>query len=161
MIFNIIIKKGVDIIKHKKTIIILIITIIVMFAGLIYFDPAQADKGNNLTLVDSTAYYDKYNYGIGADGRPLVEGLTIAGAPEYLGMSAALYDTDMNYIGTFEFRDVGYGQSTGKGQSKLLKGKSKGTIETGQCIDIYFDTLADCKAWGRRKVYMQIIKARG
>ena len=120
-----------------------------------------ADTQTDLMLVDSTAYYDKYHYGYGADGRGLVEGLTLAGKREWLGMSAILYDTDMNFIGIYEFRDTGYGQSTGQGTSKLLKNKSIGTIENGTCIDVYFDTYADCKVWGRRKVYMKLIKAAG
>lgn len=119
------------------------------------------DTSEHLMVVDSTAYYDKYNYGHGADGRPLVEGLTLAGKREWLGMSAMLYDTDMNFIGIYEFRDTGYGQSTGKGQSKLLKNKSIGTIENGTCIDVYFTNYSKCKEWGRRKVYMKLVKAVG
>ena len=118
-------------------------------------------SSEDLILVDSTAYYDKYNYNHGADGRPLVEGLTLAGKTEWVGMSAVLYDTDMNYIGMYEFRDTGYGQSTGKGTSKILKNKSIGTIENGTCIDVYFSDYNKCKEWGRRKVYMQLVKAVG
>ena len=138
---------------------------LVMFLAIVLFalwlaKPVQADE-NGLMLVDSTAYYDKYGYGHGADGRALVEGLTLAGKKEWIGMSAALYDTDMNYLGTYEFRDTGYGQSTGKGSSKILKGRSVGTIENGTCIDVYFNTYSGCKSWGRRKVYMKLIKAVG
>ena len=122
---------------------------------------SHSETVNNLICVDSTAYYDKYNHGYGADGRPLVEGLTLAGKPEWVGMSAVLYDTDMNYIGTYEFRDTGYGQSTGRGKSKILKGRNVGTIENGTCIDVYFDSYAKCRQWGRRKVYMQLVKAVG
>lgn len=111
--------------------------------------------------VEATAYHDSNGYGHGADGRTLVEGLTLAGKPEWLGMSAVLYDADMNYIGTYEFRDTGYGQSTGRGQSKILKGCNVGTIENGSCIDIYFTSYTKCKEWGRRKVYMQLVKATG
>ena len=130
-----------------------------------YVETVKLDQGandtNDLLLVDSTAYYDKYGYGHGADGRPLVEGLTLAGKREWLGMSAMVYDTDMNLIGIYEFRDTGYGQSTGQGSSKILKNRSIGTIENGTCIDVYFDTYVDCVQWGRRKVYMQLIKAVG
>ena len=116
---------------------------------------------NGLFLVDSTAYYDIHHYGYGATGKSLVEGLTLAGPVKWLGKSAALYDMDMNYLGTYEFTDTGYGQPTGRGTSKLLKGKSIGTIENGTCIDIYFNTYADCVSWGRRKVYIKLIKAEG
>ena len=114
-----------------------------------------------LLLVDSTAYYDKYHYGHGADGRPLIEGLTLAGKREWLGMSAMLYDSDMNLLGIYEFRDTGYGQSTGQGNSTILKDKSIGTIENGTCIDVYFDTYEKCVEWGRRKVYMKLIESEG
>ena len=116
---------------------------------------------NDLLLVDSTAYYDKYGYSHGADGRPLIEGLTLAGKREWLGMSAMLYDTNMNFIGIYEFRDTGYGQSTGQGNSKILKGRNIGTIENGTCIDVYFDTYEKCVQWGRRKVYIKLIEAEG
>ena len=120
----------------------------------------QADS-NGLILVDSTAYYDKYKAGHGADGRPLVEGLTIAGKKEWIGMSVVLYDLDKNMIGIYEVRDTGYGQASGYGQSQILKGKTVGTIEAGKCIDIYFDSYAECVQWGRKKVYMQLVKAVG
>lgn len=144
----------------KKYIYGLVIFVLIVIFALWLSKPVSADE-NGLMLVDSTAYYDKYHYGHGADGRTLVEGLTLAGKREWLGMSAALYDMDMNYIGTYEFRDTGYGQSTGYGKSKLLKGRSVGTIENGTCIDVYFDTYADCVRWGRRNVYMKLIKAVG
>lgn len=115
----------------------------------------------NLIKVESTAYYDSNGYGHGADGRPLVEELTIAGKKEWLGYSAVLYDEDMNYIGIYEFRDTGYGQESGQGSSTLLKNKTVGTIENGTCIDIYFTNHQKCKVWGRRKVYMQLVKAVG
>ena len=114
-----------------------------------------------LMKVEATGYYDSYGHGYGADGRVLVEDLTIAGKVEWLGMSCALYDEDMRLIGLYEFRDTGYGQSTGKGKSKICPGKSIGTIECGQCVDIYFKTRQQCKEWGRRTVYMQLIKAEG
>ena len=141
----------------NMTKIILSLLIVLAFT---YTVPVSADD-NGLMLIDSTAYQDIHHYGYGATGRALVEGLTLAGPVKWLGKSAALYDMDMNYLGTYEFTDTGYGQSTGKGSSKLLKGKSIGTIENGTCIDIYFDTYADCVSWGRRKVYIKLIKAEG
>ena len=132
-----------------------------MFSNVSQVGLNQSETVNNLICVDSTAYYDVNNYGYGANGRPLIEGLTLAGKPEWVGMSAVLYDTDMNYIGIYEFRDTGYGQSTGQGVSKLLKNKSIGTIENGTCIDIYFSDYNKCKEWGRRKVYIQLVKAVG
>ena len=111
-------------------------------------------NAQGLQKIEATAYYDHHQIGYGADGRKLVEGVTIAGRIEDLGKTAVLYDEDMKLIGIYEFRDTGYGRSTGKG-------KSKGDIETGQTVDIYMSTREKCKAWGRRTVYIQIINARG
>ena len=142
--------------KYISGIIATIVLIIICLCSV----SVKADD-NGLILVDSTAYYDSHGYGYGATGQPLVEGLTLAGRKEWIGKSAMLYDTNMNLIGIYEFRDTGYGQSTGYGSSKLLRGRSVGTIENGTCIDIYFDNYADCVKWGRRKVYMKLIEAVG
>ena len=114
-----------------------------------------------LKSVEVTAYYDYHHKGIGADGRRLVEGLTIAGKREWLGYTIALYDLDYKLIGLYEVRDTGYGQSIGYGQSKILKGRCLGDIETGMTLDLYFSTYRQCLQWGRRKCYMQLIKAVG
>ena len=73
---------------------------------------------------------------------------------KWLGRSVKLYDKNKKYMGTYTFHDVGYGQSTGYGKSRLLKGKMLGTIETGECIDIFFNTYNECINYGRRRVYM-------
>lgn len=114
-----------------------------------------------LIKVSSTAYYDAYGYGYGADGSPLVEGLTIAGKQEWLGKTACIYNLDYRMIGIYEFRDVGYGQPTGYGKSKLLEGYTLGTIENGTCVDIYFKSYEACVEWGRQDVYIKIIEAKG
>lgn len=146
----------------KKWIIWIAMFLLILISCTMLANPAQAeDTQPKLKLVDATAYYDSYGHGKGADGRKLIEGVTIAGRVEDLGKTAVLYDEDMRLIGIYEFRDVGYGQPTGKGKSEILKGKTKGTIETGQCVDIYFKTYQQCKSWGRRKVYMQIVRAEG
>ena len=142
--------------KYISGIIATIVLIIICLCSV----SVKADD-NGLILVDSTAYYDSHGYGYGATGQPLVEGLTIAGRKEWIGMSVAIYDLDLNLIGIYEVRDTGYGQATGKGSSKILKGRSVGTIENGTCIDVYFDSYAKCRQWGRRKVYIKLIKAVG
>lgn len=138
-----------------------VMTSVIIAAALQVLPPPVKEPEPELIKVSATAYYDIFGYGYGADGSPLVEGLTLAGKSEWLGKSAVLYDSDMNYIGIYEFRDVGFGQETGYGQSKLLNGKTIGTIEAGTCIDIYFKTYEACKEWGRRQVYIQIIEAEG
>lgn len=150
--------------KDKITETVLIILCVICFVTLMIglATPVQAEESQpELKLIDATAYYDSYGHGCGADGRPLVEGVTIAGKPEWLGMTAVLYDMDMRLIGIYEFRDTGYGQPTGYGRSKIIKGKTVGTIENGTCVDIYMSNKEKCKAWGRRTIYMQLIKAVG
>ena len=102
--------------------------------------------------VDSTAYYNSNN-SYCADGTWPVPGV-LAGKREWLGRSVKLYDKNKKYMGTYTFHDVGYGQSTGYGKSRLLKGKMLGTIETGECIDIFFNTYNECINYGRKRVYM-------
>lgn len=102
--------------------------------------------------VDSTAYYNSNN-SYCADGAWPTPGV-LAGKREWLGKSVKLYDKNKKYMGTYTFHDVGYGQSTGYGKSRLLKGRSLGTIETGECIDIFFNTYNECINYGRRRVYM-------
>ena len=120
-------------------------------------------KDNQPTLkpVEVTAYFDAYGHGYGADGRSLIDGVTIAGRPQDLGKTAILYDMDYRLIGIFEFRDTGYGQPTGYGRSSIIKGRSIGTIENGSCVDIYMSTKSKCVAWGRKNCYLQIVDARG
>ena len=134
---------------------------ILFILGCVALASKTVQASNGLIEVNATAYYDSYGNGCGADGRKLVEDLTIAGKKEWLGMTALLYDMDMRLVGIYEFRDVGYGAPTGKGRSQLIKGASLGTIETGQTVDIYMKTKKQCEAWGKRKVYMQLIKAVG
>lgn len=127
--------------------------------------PVQAEeKQPELRPVEVTAYYDYlYHLGIGKDGRRLVEGLTIASREEWLGYTIALYDLEYRLIGLYEVRDTGYGKMLDwrYGKSKLRKGKPVGDIEAGLTLDLYFKTYEDCLKWGRRKCYMQLIKAVG
>lgn len=162
--------------KYKVYIYGVIIFFIIVFLALFGNNVVNA-KGNEngcenkeseytysqpeLKLIDATAYYDSYGHGYGADGRKLVEDLTIAGRVQDLGKTAILYDMDYRLIGIYEFRDTGYGQATGYGNSQILKGKSVGTIENGTCVDIYMGTKNKCQQFGRQKVYIQIVDAKG
>ena len=146
--------------KLIEGILIIIMTILmVMFC--IHLGTRDVKAQGSMRVVEATAYYDSYGHGYGADGRRLVEGLTIAGRVEDLGKTALVYDMDMRLIGIYEFRDTGYGQPTGYGKSKILKGRTVGTIESGTCVDIYMSTKAKCKEFGRQKVYIKIINAEG
>ena len=143
----------------KKYIYGLAVFILIIIGALILSKPVNAQP--SLKLMDATAYYDSYGHGHGAIGRRLIEGVTVAGRVEDLGKTAIIYDTHMRLIGIYEITDTGYGQPTGRGKSKILPRRSIGTIENGTCIDIYFKTKAACQRWGRRKVYVQIVRAEG
>ena len=150
----------------KKYIIWLIMFLaIVIFSVSLAQKPVQAEeKQPELRPVEVTAYYDYlYHLGIGYDGRPLVEGLTIAGKEEWLGYTIALYDLDYKLIGLYEVRDIGYGKSLGwkYGASTIRKGSPMGDIEAGLTLDLYFNSKLDALNWGRKKCYMQLIKSEG
>ena len=147
---------------YETVLIIALLILIIMFC-VVVANPVQAqEKQPELIKVETTGYYDYlYHWGIGFDGRKLVEDLTVAGKKEWLGMSCALYNMDFRLIGIYEFRDIGYGKPLGYGKSQVIKGKSLGDIEAGKTIDIYFKNKADALAWGRQTCYMQLIKAVG
>jgi 3D (Asp-Asp-Asp) domain-containing protein len=119
--------------------------------------PEQVIDDGELHIVKATAYVDT----ITSTGRKPTEGLTVAGPREWIGCTCALYDADMQFLGFYEFMDVGYGTETGYGKSRLREGKHLGTIEAGECIDLYFDSLDDAMEWGKRTVYIQVIRAEG
>ena len=99
--------------------------------------------------INSTAFCDD----ILADGTDPHYGV-LAGKREWLGKSVELYDIEYNYIGYFTFHDVGYGRSTGYGESKLIPGRSLGDIETGDVIDIWLSSEYECEMYGRKDIYM-------
>ena len=98
--------------------------------------------------VECTAYCDE---GVTASGKNTVEGLTIAGAPEWMGCAAVLYEVAPDggigeMIGIYQFTDTGYGRD--------------GDIPRGETVDIYMSSESDCIEWGRRTVYLQIIDGK-
>jgi 3D (Asp-Asp-Asp) domain-containing protein len=100
-------------------------------------------------IVECTAYCDD---GITASGKPTVDGLTIAGAREWIGCVAMLYEVDADgtigdFIGMYEVTDTGYGID--------------GDIRRGETVDIFMSDEDACWEWGRRKVYAQIINGKG
>lgn len=73
-----------------------------------------------------------------------MEGRTVAVDPKVipLGSTVIVYTEDMELMGIYIAEDTG----------RLIK----------NCIiDIYMENEADCWDWGRRKVYVQIIDAKG
>lgn len=114
-----------------------------------------------MLLVSSTAYYDEYNRH-SASMRELIEGHSIAGKVSWLNRSVNIYKCNSDgtvgeFMGTYTFDDTGYGAESGIGESKILEGRTVGTIENGTCIDFFFDTEAECVDYGRRNIYIQFI----
>lgn len=114
-----------------------------------------------LIKVSSTAYYEKSSRH-SASGRKLVEGYSIAGMIKWLNKSVNIYKCNKDgsvgdLLGTYRFDDTGYGAESGMGDSKILDGRTVGTIENGTCIDFYYTTESECIDYGRRNVYIQFI----
>jgi hypothetical protein len=99
-----------------------------------------------------------------ANGDYPVEGLSVAGKRSWLGKSLAIYEVAKDgsvgdFIGFFEFTDTGYGIT-----KTNSKGEKYGTIQAGESIDIYRDTLDGCYEWIDKYsdyVYIQVIDAKG
>lgn len=111
--------------------------------------PAEQRIDSEPFVAECTAYCDE---GITASGKPTEEGLTIAGAREWLGCMAVLYEVDVDgsigeYIGTYQFTDTGYGRD--------------GDILRGETVDIFMEDEDACWEWGRRNIYVQIIDGKG
>ena len=100
-------------------------------------------------IVECTAYCDD---GLTASGKPTIEGQTLAGAREWIGCIAVLYEVDEyggigDFIGIYELSDTGYGKD--------------GDIPRGEIIDTFMREEATCVEWGRKDVYVQIIRGEG
>lgn len=106
-------------------------------------DPVQR-IGAEPFAVECTAYCDT---GTTASGKQTIEGLTIAGAREWMGCACIMWDSEWNFIGIYQFTDTGYGRD--------------GDIPRGETVDIYIPDYDACIQWGRRDVYIQIIDGKG
>lgn len=111
--------------------------------------PPEARINAEPFAVECTAYCDE---GVTASGKPTTEGRTIAGAREWRGCVALLYEVDGqggvgDFIGMYEVTDTGYGRD--------------GDIPRGETVDIFMEDYDRCMEWGRREVYVQIIRGQG
>lgn len=117
-----------------------VLVTVMMFDGM-----ASAEENNEPFVIESTAYYEGE---ITASGRKVREGIC-AGRKEWLGLTCIVYEDDNgkmgDYIGIYEILDTG----------------SDERIRNGRCIDFYMRSEDDCWEWGRRKVWIQLIDAKG
>lgn len=141
--------------KVSKAIFIIIIVGIILrlIAGTVETSGAAVAPEQRIDsepfVVECTAYCDE---GVTASGKTTMEGQTIAGAREWLGCIAVLYEVEEDgsigdFIGLYEFTDTGYGKD--------------GDIPRGETIDTFMNGEDRCLEWGRRDVYVQIIRGEG
>ena len=116
-------------------------------------------------MFRTTCYCDE---GVTASGTQTRLGI-IASKPEYLGYVACVNAVNEDgsigeFIGYYEILDTGYGRETGIGESKILEGKSIGTIEAGETIDFYMPTLHMAEEWVNTYgdyLYIKLVKGVG
>ena len=111
--------------------------------------PPEERIGGEPFRAECTAYCDS---GITASGKPTVEGITLGGAPEWIGCMAVLYEVDDDgtigdFIGLYEVMDTGWGRD--------------GDALRGETVDMFMEDYDACIQWGRRDVYVQIIDGKG
>lgn len=92
--------------------------------------------------MEATAYCD---HGLCFDETVPKAGITVAAAKEYIGKTFIIYSEDWELIGIYECHDTG-------GDYR---------IKNGTVVDIYMDDEAECWKFGRQKVHVQIVDAKG
>ena len=107
-------------------------------------------------LVEMTYYLPTGN--TCANGKEPHEGI-VAFAPEYIGDTAIIYESDNgkigDLIGFYEIYDTGFG--------KYLDGIGS-SIKAGKTIDVFFENDADGKEFIKEhgnEVFIQVVKAQG
>ena len=126
---------------------------------------AEQDPFTNPVILRCTCYLDTGTTASGCQTRPNI----MAAKKEWIGCVAEVNAINEDgsvgeFIGFFEILDAGYGRETGYGESKILKGKTLGTIETGETVDIWQPTLEAAQDWIKKYgdyVYVKIIKGNG
>lgn len=120
-------------------------------------------------LLDTTAYLGER----GSHGDKLNDN-HVAYMQHSYGWDIELYHADLqedgtytigSYIGRYQVKDCGYGKESGSGKSQLRPEKSsKGTIETGETVDVHRDSYSECKEWmkdTKGMVFAVFIKGKG
>lgn len=134
--------------KHTRNTINLLLVIAILLLQTVTV------RGETL-IVTATAYCNKNNNPT-YSGDPTIEGVTVAGKKEWLRRKIVIYTLSENgsidkRFGEREFTDTGYGV-----ESKKYPGK--GTIQTGETIDIFFEKYEDAINWGKRKVCIEFLE---
>jgi 3D (Asp-Asp-Asp) domain-containing protein len=151
--------------KMKKAIMILTITCILALSVGSTVNATQASPFDEPMKLRCTCYLDS---GITASGKPVRENI-MAAKPEWIGCVACVNAVNPDgsigeFIGLYEITDTGYGRETGQGVSSILKGKTLGTIEAGQTVDIWFPTSHQAEEWTDLYgdyVYIKLVRGVG
>lgn len=149
--------------KRIKTLIFFCLLLFFMFS--ITVKAEGSDPLSEPVIVRCTCYIDK---GITASGQ-YTRPNTMAAKREWIGYVACINAINEDgsigeFIGFFEITDTGYGRETGRGESQIIKGKTLGTIETGETIDIWQKDMASAREWVNKYsdyVYIKIIDGKG
>lgn len=167
-------KEGEEIMRRRKNdvgrfilIMALIVLAVLWVIGeyQIHVDASESDPFYEPTKVRCTCYIDEGYTCSGAYTRPGI----IAAKKEWIGCVAELNAINEDgsvgeFIGFYEILDTGYGIETGVGESKILKGRTLGTIETGETVDVWMPTLHQAEEWIDKYgdyVYIKIIRGEG
>ena len=152
-----------------KRIIDIVLLFVLVFLLIAISINAKASPNNNAFVqpvkVRCTCYVDD---GVTASGQYVRPGI-IASKRDYMGYVACINAVNEDgsvgeFIGFYEILDTGYGRETGIGESKILKGRTLGTIETFETIDIYQPTLHQAEEWVdtyNDYVYIKLVKGVG
>ena len=127
----------------RNAVIIIASTIVILFGMKI--DSKAKEPFVEPMEMSATAYCDN---GITASVEYVRLGICAA-KREWIGKTAIVYSQEdgvpTGVIGIYEIKDTG--------GHKLIK--------AGKCVDIYMERYDQCKQFGRKKVLVQIIDAKG
>ena len=152
---------------YRWLILILSVLVIIWMFGSIKLraDARDANPFVESVKIRATCYCDS---GITASGTQTRPGI-IASKKEYLGYVACINAVNEDgsigeFIGFYEILDTGYGIETGVGESRIKSGRTLGSLETGESIDIYMPTLHMAEEWVDTYgdyVYIRLVKGEG
>lgn len=121
--------------------------IIILAAGIILLFPKTV-KADELLNIKATAYC--YNSGKTSTGTVPMQGRTLAGCPDWYGMTAYIWEDKgngiepENFIGVFQVEDTG-------GEP----------IRKGYVVDVFIKDRQEAIEFGCKKVYVWLVKAEG
>ena len=143
----------------------ILVTIYILGLWRMQVEAQKADPFNEPVKVRCTVYLDSGTTASGQTTRPGI----MASKPEWIGCVACVNAVNEDgsigeFIGLYEILDTGYGAETGEGESQILKGRTLGTIETGDTVDIWMPTSHQADEWidlYGDHVYIKLVRGKG